>query len=78
MGLNADEECVVFLGSEEACKNVVPCGASTFLQFVKPVYDGRSFWCYGADEFGQCHLYLGTEQSCASLSPCVFSLERAG
>jgi hypothetical protein len=65
-GLNEFDQCVLYLGSAETCKNVSPCLDANF---GLPT-TGLTF-CLGADDVtGECRLFLGTREACGSLDPC--------
>ncbi len=74
MGENDLGECVVFLGDENTCANVVPCLPGQLSQVFVPVATGQLVWCYGLGSNDECRLFLGTEDSCANVSPCIFQI----
>jgi hypothetical protein len=66
-GLNELDQCVLYLGSAETCKNLNPCSEAS-VGF--PTITGLTF-CFGADDVtGECRLFLGTREACSSLDPC--------
>lgn len=68
-----DDECRLFLGTEETCMNVDPCltflSASPAQGPITPDLGGL-FFCLG-EVNDQCMLLLGTEQDCMNVSPCL-------
>ena len=68
-----DDECRLFLGTEQTCMNVEPCqtffSASPAGAPVTPDLGGL-FFCLG-EVNDQCMLLLGTENDCMNVSPCL-------
>ena len=72
-GLNGFDQCVLFLGTEESCKNVSP-GLLGSAQTPTENGRGEPTYCQGENEFGECVLYIGDETGCDSLIPCRAAL----
>jgi hypothetical protein len=65
-GLNQFDQCILYLGTEETCRNLEPCSDAS----LGIPTTGLTF-CFGADEVtGECKIFLGSEESCNSLEPC--------
>ena len=65
-GLNQFDQCVLYLGTAETCRNLAPCSASSL-----GIPSTDLTMCFGADDVtGECKLFLGTEERCESLDPC--------
>ena len=80
----ANDECRLFLGTEQSCKNASPClnfrSADLALtptgapKIITPELRGLEF-CMGWVEGKGCMVFLGTEESCRNIKPCFARAE---
>ena len=79
-----NDECHLFLGTEQSCKNVSPClsfrsadlalTATGAPRTFTPELGGLEF-CMGWVEGEGCMVFLGTEESCKNIQPCFARAE---
>ena len=70
-GLNDLDQCVLFLGTEQSCKNINPCNTFSAAPRGGTIPVSSDLWfCMGEDEFGRCQLFAGSEEACKDVTPC--------
>lgn len=66
-GLNEFDQCVLYLGNAQSCKNLAKC---TLPSVTPDPSTPDPTFCFGEDDLGQCKLFLGSREACDSVVPC--------
>lgn len=66
-GLNQFDQCVLYLGTAQSCRNVEKCAIPSVTP--DPSTPDPTF-CFGENDLGECQLFLGSREQCNNVAAC--------